>query len=217
MNCVSRWDRLRAHTGGEDVSNGNGNYMFLSPAGGTNLRFSVRDPATNAEPAPLTAARPLATDQEILLTVVYDYTANVARLYSNAVLVASGPAPVDLTTITYVNNWLGRSQWNDAMFRGKYNEFRIWDGVLLPDQVAAHYAAGPDSLEPNPTLSVSMTAGKVVISWPATSPFTLEQTTALGPTANWSAVDTSGAVVEGNVKKLAVSPSQSATFYRMKK
>jgi len=214
------WQRIfdfGTSAGGEDVSNGNGNYMFLSPAGGTNLRFSVRDPVSNAEPAPLTAARPLATDEEILLTVVYDYTANVARLYSNAVLVASGPAPVDLTTITYVNNWLGRSQWNDAMFRGKYNEFRIWDGVLLPDQVAAHYAAGPDSLEPKPTLSVSMTAGNVVISWPATSLFTLEQTTSLGPAANWSAVDTSGAVVEGNLKKLAVSPSKSATFYRMKK
>jgi len=138
-------------------------------------------------------------------------------LYSNAVLVARGPAPVDITTISDVNNWLGRSQWNDAMFRGKYNEFRIWDGVLLPDRVAAQYAAGPDSLEPKPKLAVSVAAGIVVITWPAASTFALEATKALGPAASWSPVDTSGAVVEGGLKKLTAMPSQAATFYRMKK
>jgi hypothetical protein len=214
------WQRIfdfGTSSGGEDLSTGGGNYLFLSPAGGTNLRFSVRDPVTNAEPAPLTAATPLATGQEICVTVVYDYTANVARLYSNAVLVARGPAPVDITTINDVNNWLGRSQWNDAMFQGKYNEFRIWDGVLLPDQVAAQYAAGPDSLEPKPKLAISVAAGNVVIAWPAASTFALEATRALGAAASWSPVDTSGAVVEGSLKKLTVTPSQAATFYRMKK
>jgi len=56
-----------------------------------------------------------------------------------------------------------------------------------------------------------------VISWPATSTYGLEATAALGPTAGWSPVDTSSAVVEGGQKKLTVTPSQTATFYRMKK
>lgn len=214
------WQRIfdfGTSAGGEDIADGSGNYMFLSPAGGVNLRFSVRDPATNGEPAPLTAATPLEAGREILLTVVYDYTANVARLYRDAELVAWGQAPVDLTTIAYVNNWLGRSQWPDAMFQGKYNELRIWDGVLLPDRVAANYAAGPDSLEPKPTLAVSAADGHIVIAWPASSAFALEATATLGATASWSAVDTSSAVVEGSLKKLTVTPSQAATFYRMKK
>jgi hypothetical protein len=214
------WQRIfdfGTSAGGEDIVDGNGNYLFLSPAGGTNLRFSVRDPVTGTEPAPLTATRPLATGQEICLTVVYNNTANLARLYSNAVVVAMGPAPVDIRTVDDVNNWLGRSQWNDAMFQGKYNEFRIWEGVLLPDRVAANYAAGPDSLEARPTLAISRAGGNIVIAWPAASAFALEATAALGPTASWSSVDTSGAVVEGGLKKLTVTPSQAATFYRMKK
>ncbi len=214
------WQRifdLGTSAGGEDVANGNGNYLFLSPAGGSNLRFSVRDPETGGEPAPLTAATPLPAGQEICLTVVYSHTANLARLYSNAVVVASGAAPVDITTIDDVNNWLGRSQWADPMFQGKYNEFRIWDGLLLPDRVAANYAAGPDSLEAQPALAVSAVAGSIVIAWPASSPFTLESTTALEATPTWTVVDTSGAVVEGDQKKLTVLPSQAATFYRMKK
>ncbi|HOY58627.1 MAG TPA: hypothetical protein PK640_10900, partial [Verrucomicrobiota bacterium] len=65
--------------------------------------------------------------------------------------------------------------------------------------------------------AVSTAAGSVVIAWPATSTYLLESTAALGPAASWSAVDTSSAVVEGGQKKLTLTPSQAATFYRMKK
>ena len=72
-------------------------------------------------------------------------------------------------------------------------------------------------METQPALAVSTTAGSVVIAWPATSTYLLESTAALGPAATWSAVDTSGAVVEGGQKKLTLTPSQAATFYRLKK
>jgi len=122
---------------GEDVSTGNGNYIFLTPQGDVNLHYSARDPVTGAEPAPLNGPGPMLTNTEILVTVVYEYTANVARLYTNGVLLAAGPAPVALTGIDDVNNWLGRSQWPDALLQVKYDEFMIRDGALLPDQVAA--------------------------------------------------------------------------------
>ena len=109
--------------------------------------------------SPLTAPAPLATNQEIFITVTYDFSDNVSRLYSNAVLVASGTATVDISTIDDVNNWLGRSQWNDSVFQGKYNELRIWNGILLPDQIATHLAAGPDSLEGPPKLSATFDKG----------------------------------------------------------
>ena len=64
---------------GEDVSDGNGGYLFLSPEGPSAIRFSVRDPNTGTEPAPVTAVDPQPTDQEIYLAVTYDYADNIAR------------------------------------------------------------------------------------------------------------------------------------------
>ena len=151
-DSASQWQRIfdfGTSDGGEDVSSGNGNYLFLSPQGsGNNYQFSVRDPATSSEPAPLIASAPLPTGQKVYLAVVYNYTANVAQLFRDGALVASGTAPVDLTTIDDVNNWLGRSQWGDPMLAGTLDEFRIWNGTLLPSEIATHYAAGPNALTP---------------------------------------------------------------------
>jgi hypothetical protein len=195
------WQRIfdfGTSAAGEDLSTGNGNYLFLSPQGPDALRFSVRDPVTGAEPAPLTSSAPLAANQEVYVAVTYDFTGNVARLYSNAVLVASATAPVPINTIDDVNNWLGRSQWPDAMFQGTYSEFRIWNGVLLPHEIQAHYAAGPDSLEPLPRLSASISGNNLTISWPASaSDFVLQTTAQLGAAANWTQVDAVPTTVGG--------------------
>jgi hypothetical protein len=142
---VGAWQRIfdfGTSAGGEEVSNGEGNYLFLSPAGDANLRFAVRDPATGAEPTQLTAGAPLESGSPVCVTVTYDPAANLARLYSNAVLLVTGPAPVALKDINDVNNWLGRSQWNDGMFEGYYDEFRIYNSVLDPVQVAASFVSG---------------------------------------------------------------------------
>ncbi len=217
------WQRifdLGTSAGGEDVVNGNGAYFFLSPAGAANLRFAVRDPRTGAEPTQLTASAPLPTGTEIYVAASYDYTGNRAVLYSNAVQVATGPAAVPLNLINDVNNWLGRSQWNDGMFLGSYNEFRIWEGALSAEQVAANYTAGPNQVpEPStpPTLGIVRSGSNVVISWPTSaSGFTLEVTPAIGAGAAWTTVNTSGAADEGGMKKLTVPLGSANAFYRMK-
>ena len=43
------------------------------------------------------------------------------------------------------NNWLGRSQWNDPVFVGKFNEFRIYDVALTEAEIAESNAEGPDA------------------------------------------------------------------------
>jgi hypothetical protein len=218
------WQRifdLGTSASGEDVSDGNGSYLFLSPQGDVNLRFSVRDPRTGGEPSPLTSSSPLAAGTEVYVAAVYDYSGNQSRLYSNAVQVASGTATVPLHIINDVNNWLGRSQWGDPMFQGKFNEFRIWEGALSADQVAAAYAAGPDQVPvvtPAPTMTVSLSGSSVVIGWPATATgFGMESTGVLGTAANWLAVDISGAVDVAGQKRLTLPISGATQYYRMKK
>ena len=65
------WQRIfdfGASGGGEDISNGNGAYLFMSPQGDANLRFAARDPRTGAEPTQLTSAAPVATGTEVTWT-----------------------------------------------------------------------------------------------------------------------------------------------------
>jgi hypothetical protein len=216
------WQRIfdfGTSASGEDFSDGNGNYIFLTPQGDVDLHFSVRDPATGGEPAPINAPTVMPANQEMLITVTYDHIANIARLYTNAVLVGSGAAPVDLTTIVDVNNWLGRSQWPDGIFQGKYDEFRIWNGALLPDEVAAHYAAGPDSLTPvtQPQLTVAQSGSNITISWSAADPgFVLQSTAQLGPNAQWTPVAATP-VVNNGVNTVMVPATQNAQFFRVAK
>ncbi|HRY47059.1 MAG TPA: hypothetical protein P5186_03340 [Candidatus Paceibacterota bacterium] len=213
------WQRIfdfGTSAGGEDISDGNGGYLFLAPQGSANLTFSVRDPELGSEPAPLIAPAPLTPGVEVYLAVAYDQTANVARLYSNAVLVASSTAPVAIPTLNDVNNWLGRSQWGDPMFQGKFNEFRIWNGVLMPDEVATHYAAGPDAFEVvSVTLTATLSGQNLVISWPASAAgFALQSTALLGSGANWTAVATPPTTADG-VNSVTVPVTGQAQFFRL--
>jgi hypothetical protein len=51
-----------------------------------------------------------------------------------------------------VNDWLGRSQFSpDPFFNGSINEFRIYDQALSGAEVAASFAAGPDTIVPEPS------------------------------------------------------------------
>lgn len=55
------------------------------------------------------------------------------------------PPAVDLTTITDVNNWLGRSQWRDDVeLAATYYEFRIYREALSETLLGISFAAGPD-------------------------------------------------------------------------
>ena len=220
-DSASQWQRVfdfGTSVGGEDVSSGSGNYLFLSPQGsGNNYQFSVRDPGTGSEPAPLIASAPLPTGQKVYLAVVYNFTDNVAQLFRDGTLVASGTAPVDLSTIYDVNNWLGRSQWGDPMLAGTFDEFRIWSGALLPGEIATHYAAGPDALAPAPKLTASLSGNKLVISWPSSATgYALEGTSQLGASASWSTVATSPVTTNG-VTSVTVTVGTGTQFFRLKK
>lgn len=72
--------------------------------------------------------------------------------YRNGVLVATGDAAFHLANLQDVNNWLGRSQYSGySLANAAFNEFRIHDHAMTASQVAASYAAGPDTI-PAPVL-----------------------------------------------------------------
>ncbi len=69
--------------------------------------------------------------------------------YRNGALIRTGDLAFRLSSISDVNNWLGRSQWTaDDNSNANYNELRLYNNALTASQVLSNFASGPDSLEP---------------------------------------------------------------------
>jgi len=151
------WQRVYdfgTSVGGEGISDsGDGTaQLFLTPqSGGTSIRAAWR-PQGGGE---VQIERPgISTLNELTQTVfVWDETTTSARLYVNGVEVAANTA-VAMTiaggfyageTPLDVNVWLGRAQWNDSLFVGSFDEFRVWDSSLNPVEVAEKFLGGPDN------------------------------------------------------------------------
>jgi hypothetical protein len=112
-------------------------------------------PASNAgEPsAGITGPFPVGSEQHVVASYNHSQTKGgstngTMHLYLNGSEVASSDihADMDINTLDDVNNWLGRSQWNDQLFAGSFNEFRVYDAALGAGEVSRSYAAGPDQL-----------------------------------------------------------------------
>ncbi len=150
-NWARIWD-LGDSAGGEGVSNGGSRYMFLSlPSGNADLLGSIHvsDRAGGDQPLEWVGGRP-PVGKEAHVVWASDAAHHTGWLYVNGALVGINTnmtlTPADIGST--VNDWLGRSQYNDPAFNGTIDEFRIWNGALSPLQVAINAAAGPDRVGP---------------------------------------------------------------------
>ena len=213
------WD-FGNNVNGEGQQGTGDSTFFLTPqAGGANVvRAAFRPMETAPELPVLNGDAPLPTGTQSHVAVVYDYTSGVSRLYVDGVRVDTQPVTDPLSGMTDVNNWFGRSNWPDAYFNGLLNEIRIWSGAMSDAQVSARFAAGPDSLdEPvaEPELAISEAGGQTTISWPSTATgYQLEQTTELGPQANWTDV-TQTVETSGGVNSVTITPTGDTRFFRL--
>jgi hypothetical protein len=152
--------------------------------------------------------------------VVWAYSAatTTSRLFVDGVENGSNNnMTYKLTDLAPMSNvWLGHSQYiQDADFAGAIAEFRIYSGTFLDAEVAADFAAGPDAL-PGETasrrLAVSFAAGKIDVSWPATTTgYALESSPELGAGANWTPVTVD------NSNRVTLSATGTTAYYRLKK
>ncbi len=124
-------------------------YMFLTPlSGATTFRFGYN----GSGPPPVERTIndvPLVVGEEYHVAVTWDDDSTTATLYVNGVRVDEDTAThFLLLDLIDDNNWLGRSQWPDAMFGGSYNEFRIYDTALTPPEVFWNFTVGGAQLPP---------------------------------------------------------------------
>ena len=83
--------------------------------------------------------------------VTWDEQTGLIRTYEDGALVSSVTTDDAMSDINDVNCWLGRSNWTgDANLAGEFDEFRIYDQVMPPEQVRASFIGGPDTIAAGP-------------------------------------------------------------------
>ena len=138
------------------------------------------------------------------------------RFYINGQSVSSGAATIPLSGIIDTNNWLGRSQYSaDPYFGGRYNEFRIYSGLLSDADVAADYAAGPDAVGVDYVLHNYSSSNALTLTWgTSVTNLVLQSSPALGDAANWNPVPATPVLQNGRYG-VTVPLTDAAAFFRL--
>ena len=213
------WDIGRTSSTEEDTYQNPGlSYTFLTPRSGDNtLRFAIKQ-GDGAE-LPQLNNSPLTPGVKTHIAVVYDTVQKVARMYVNGVQVASGVVTHPVSVLEDINVYLGRSNWTDSLFNGSYDEFRIYNGPLLDDDVAANFAAGPDTIGagPAPSVSIGKVGSNIEITWPESATgYVLQYVNQLGGT--WAPANVTTTTAGGVVKATIPVPAGGTNaFFQLKK
>lgn len=133
-------------------------YMLLSAQVGgttTSRRISMKDNGTENFADVTTDSVTYGT--EFHFAAVYDPVGNNGSpnfsYFKNGVLMGTLNTAFRPQDISFVNNWLGRSNWSgDNNTNGSYNEFRIWSGPLPASAIADNIVAGPNAIPQVPRI-----------------------------------------------------------------
>jgi hypothetical protein len=201
-----------------------------SGTGGSYLRHVIHDQSNGRNQFEMTAGgtsdligNPGFGGEYVHVVCIYDPTTLVQQVFTNGVMASSisGASLLSVTNLWTFGGALGRSPWwayGDSYMAGAINEFRIYGGRLLPDEIVASDIVGPGTLlTTNVSMNASVSAGNATLSWPVAAPgFTLYSSSTLGSGAVWTVV-TNGVSIVGQNYQVTVSPSGGTKFFRLKR
>jgi autotransporter-associated beta strand protein len=129
------WDGGAANQRIFDFGNGTGQFFYLSPSAGGEMRLGLRNGSGvtgNLATAPL----PSGSWQHLAVTMA----GSTARIYLNGVQQAQGTLADPVLTGT-LRNYIGKSQWpGDPLFNGRLDDVIIADSAMSASQIAAAMA-----------------------------------------------------------------------------
>jgi hypothetical protein len=192
--CVHSSDNSTI-AGISDSDNANVDYQYIDLGSGSSL-----DDSTNVH-----------------ITAVYDPPAGYVAIYLNGVLAGVDDyVTIPMSGVEDVRNIIGADNWPDPGMQGSIAEFRIYNGVLQPEDVAATQALGPNQLlsAASPTLSATRSGANLILSWPvASSGFTLQWETNLA-TSLWTNGLPAPQIIGGQWE-VTVPVSSPTLYYRL--
>jgi len=216
LNSVSNWCRIF------DFGNNTTSNLFVTPQnGGTGtLRFAVTTNGGGAEQE-VNCASTLSISVWHQVAITLSGARAVLYLDGIAVGTNSGITLNPSTLGSTTNNYLGKSQYPDPYLDGAFDEFRIYNAALSPEEIAATAALGAGQLlsTNSPPLNVASSGANLTFSWPLSNAgFTLQTRTNL-MLGDWVTVTSPAPQILGGEWQVLL-PQPSATnqvYYRLVK
>ncbi|HUC85121.1 MAG TPA: LamG domain-containing protein [Candidatus Acidoferrales bacterium] len=222
-NTTGPWQRIfdfGSHAENVDYFSGV-TYLFFTTEAATFVtnevaRFTISTNGILSESPRLNWTNILPLNVTSFVAVTYSPVRGITKLYVNGQLASSGTATIPLADVVDTNNWLGRSQYSaDPYLAGRYNEFRIYRGLLSDEDVAADFAAGPDVVGVDYALHVFSSTNSESITWgPSATNLVLVTSSTVGPGAVWRPVPIAPTLQNGRYR-VAVPLTFSSAFYRL--
>jgi hypothetical protein len=193
--------------------------------GGGYLRFVLHDGANNflelasSGGSPKLNANPGLGGKYVHVVCTYSQTTGAAAIYTNGVLEASMAVSTPLANVSANSASLGRSPWSgDPWLNGAIDEFRIYDGILQPADIAAAQTIGSDVLlTTNVALEVLQGSDALNLNWPvAVSGFVVESSPGLGEGAVWTVV-TNAVLIAESSNQLSLPTTNETMFFRLRR
>ncbi len=199
------------------------NYIFLSPNNANNggsARLAVTDSVGNGNETGFNSGNLLGRTN-LHVVAVFNPAPNrqFLGLYTNGVLVAStSTGTKQIASINDVTSFLGHSHWSgDPGLNGSIDEFRIYDGELNTNQIAATDVLGPNQVlsTGSPPLSLKTTPAGLTLTWPlASAGFTLQTRTNL-VLGSWLIVTSPAPQITGTNFQIALPVTNAMQFFRL--
>ncbi len=225
-DTVNQWASFFYGFGNTD-SGGAGDYYLFGSLSRNYACLSGADPGYNAEQGvtgfpgwdPGLDGTPTLGTTNLHWVAVYNPPQGTISIYTNGVLEATATGiTTQISQTESVLNYIGKSLYNaDPPFGGSVDEFRIYNGALTANEIAATQILGPNQplSTASPHLSAVQSSGNLVLSWPvAAAGFVLKSSSSL--TGPWIPATVMQTIV-GNVWQVSVpvSGSGSAQFFRL--
>ncbi|HEV2437680.1 MAG TPA: LamG-like jellyroll fold domain-containing protein [Verrucomicrobiae bacterium] len=201
--------------GRTEPTNGLGyDYLF----GSLPRDYTAISPGTyNSEQGTTEQDGSLAMNTPIHFVAVYDPPAGYIAVYTNGVLQSvNSSVTAPLSVVSPIEAFIGQSLYNGDPYASlALDEFRIYNGVLSPADVAASQSLGPDQvLTTNVAITATPSGGNLILSWPAAaSGFTLQSRASL-TSGSWTGVSPAATLV-GNQWQVTVPRTSGTQFFRL--
>jgi hypothetical protein len=151
-----------------------------------------------------------------LFHITCEYGNGWLAVYTNGVLQGNLPNMVaPASSAGMLSATIGHSPFNDPGINGSIDEFRIYKGLLSPDEIVASDILGPNqTLSTTASLTVSQSSGSLLLNWPlANAGFSVQTSTNL--TSSWITLTNVPALSSSNTWQITVPTSGGAQFFRL--
>ena len=202
--------------GNTDSGSGLGDYYIFGSLARQYAAITGVDPGYTGEQG--TAGGPNLSNVSIHFTAVYNPPGGYVALYTNGVLQSINTSvTTPMSAIQNVYSYIGHSLYNGDPYGDiTMDEFRIYNGVLSPNDVLASQALGPNALLAS-TVNLSATeSGKnVVLSWPVGAGAYSVQAKSSLTSGTWKTIASPLPQLVGNQWQLTLPESGGTWFFRL--